>query len=295
MRPGKGKGGRGDARDMPGVDVVPLGESDLDLGKRLTDAEGWFRSLADWRRLLRLEPAGAFKARAGSEDAGIACAIAYDRVAWIHSMIVGTRFRGRGVGRALIEACLGFAASRAVPTVKLDSVLGVEPFYERFGFRVEFPSRRFHRDGGGSPADAEPLRPTEARALAAFDRGAVRYDRSRVLDALVREFPDRAFVVRDGPRIRGYALARLGGARSFLGPCVADPDDPGVAEALVRTVLGTFPGERFRVCVPGSHPATARLFRDLGFEEVKPSTRMWRGARLEEGRWAFAASSAEKG
>ena len=280
---------------MDEAEIVRFTSSDLALGKRLTDREGWFRSAEDWGRLLRLEPEGAFKARAAGTDAGIACTIAYDRVAWIHSMIVDEAFRGRGIGGELLRACIRFAMERGIPCVKLDSVLGVEGFYERFGFRTEFSSLRFHRDGEPFPRRAVPIRRTDLQEVAAFDRAATGLDRGRVLEALYADRPDRAFLVRRGEAVRGFLLGRPGNPRGVIGPCVADPEDPGPARDLVTTYLGAFPEERFRMCVPARSGLAVELLEDLGFERVRPSTRMYRGHGFEETAANVAATGAEKG
>jgi predicted N-acetyltransferase YhbS len=48
---------------------------------------------------------------------------------------VGTRHRGRGLARHLVEAMLDLARTRGMRTSELVSVQGSAPFWERFGFR----------------------------------------------------------------------------------------------------------------------------------------------------------------
>jgi predicted GNAT family N-acyltransferase len=47
------------------------------------------------------------------------------------------RWRGLGIGRALVEACVAFARKRLARSVVLHSQSSVVPFYEKLGFVVE--------------------------------------------------------------------------------------------------------------------------------------------------------------
>ena len=58
--------------------------ADVPFGMLLTDAEGWYRVPADWARLVRLEPEGAFLAVDDGIPAGTAAVLAFDRIAWVH-------------------------------------------------------------------------------------------------------------------------------------------------------------------------------------------------------------------
>lgn len=277
------------------VEIRPFTLADVPFGKMLTDAEEWHRAEADWVRLVRLEPEGAFKAVVDGIPAGTAAILSFGRIAWIHSMIVLPDFRRRGVGEALMRACLDFATRRHIPCTKLDSVDGVEPFYARFGFREEYPSWRLLVDGRPGTPEAVRLRPKEYAAVLAFDREMTGLDRGAALGAILRDHPDRAFVVKMGGRIRGYVIARHGDHRDPLGPCVADPDDPGVATELLRSVLTTATGQMFRMCVGGYHEAALKIAEELGFEKAGHSTRMYRGEPFIESTASYAMISAEKG
>ena len=91
------------------IEIGRFTEEDIPFGKELSDAEEWYRNIPDWKRLLRLEPGGFFKAWLDGDDAGIIGSVRYDRVAWINSLIVRKNFQERGVGKALMEHCLDHA------------------------------------------------------------------------------------------------------------------------------------------------------------------------------------------
>ncbi len=275
--------------------IRPFTPADVPFGMSLTDAEGWHRVPADWIRLLRLEPEGAFTAEVDGVPVGTAAALTFDRVAWIHSVIVLEGFRHRGIGEALMRACLDFVDRRSVPTTKLDSVEGIEPFYARLKFREEYPSWRLHGPGLTTGPRLPRLRVRDHEAVFTFDRAMTGLDRRRALTVILADYPDRAFVAREQGRIRGYVIVRRGSTRDPIGPCVADPEDPGTAEALMRAALATSATRSFRVCVGGYHAGAVNLLESLGLSKESHSTRMVRGAPFEESRACYAMISAEKG
>jgi len=277
------------------IEIRPFTLPDIPFGKMLTDAQDWHRAESDWVRLVRLEPEGAFKAVVDGIPAGTAAILSFGPVAWIHSMIVLPDFRRRGVGAALLRACLDFGERRGIPCIKLDSVDGVERFYAHLGFREEYPSWRLLADGRPGTPKAILLRPKDYPAVFAFDRERTGLDRSAALAAILRDHPDRAFVLKARGKIRGYVIARRGEYRDPLGPWVADPDDSAAAVDLLRSALTAAAGQRFRMCVGGYHEASLKIAEELGFEKAGRSTRMYRGTAFTETRACFAMISAEKG
>ncbi len=277
------------------LEIRPFTLEDVPFGMMLTDAEEWYRVPQDWARLLRLEPEGAFKAVLDGIPAGTAAVLGLDRIAWIHSMIVLKELRRRRIGEALLRACLAFAEHRGIPTTKLDSVGGVEPFYARLGFREEYPSWRLLADGVPGKPRATRLRPRDRADVFAFDRARTGLDRSRALEAILAEYPDRAFLVRRRGRIRGYIILRRGERRDPVGPWVADPDDPGSAADLLASVVAVAGPQKLRMCVGGYQETGLRIAEDLGFVRADHSTRMVRGEPFEESRACYAMISAEKG
>src|SRR5947199_4205820 len=118
---------------------------DLDEAFRLSTTAGWNQQVNDWRMLLRLAPAGAFAAVIEACIVGTAIAIDYGGFAWIAMMLVDPVYRGRGLGRRLLET-----AMNAVPPnrrIRLDATAQGRPLYERYGFEVETTLSRHVSDG----------------------------------------------------------------------------------------------------------------------------------------------------
>lgn len=277
------------------LEIRPFTMGDVPFGKMLSDGEGWPRTGSDWVRLVRLEPEGAFLAVADGIPAGTAAVVTFEQVAWIHSVIVHPDLRHRGIGEALLRACLEFVDRRGIPTTKLDSQDGVESFYARLGFKEEFPSWRLYGEGTGGEPKMGRLTAKEHSAVFAFDRDMTGLDRSRALAAILEDYPDRAFVARIRGKIRGYVILRRGAQLDPLGPWVAAPEDPAVAADLLASALAADPGRTVRMCVGGYQEAALKIAEDLGFSRPDHSTRMFRGEPFTESRACYGMISAEKG
>lgn len=275
--------------------IVPFTSRDISFVKRLNDAEDWDITVADLERLTRLEPKGSFKAVTNGEDIGTTACVVFGRVAWIHSVVVRKDFRGLGVGDALMRTCLDFLNGSGVTCVKLDSERGVEPFYERFGFRREFFSMRFVRVGGSFRTNAKRLGPADYEDIYDFDRMWTGLDRRRVLKAIFKDFPQSGFIVRNQGKVSGYAMIRKGRRLDSIGPCVVSEADGIVAQDLLQAALNSAPASKFRACVGGFNHASCKLMKGLGFRKESSCTRMFLGKPFRESDATFAMISAQKG
>ncbi len=278
-----------------GIEISQFTERELKFGKQLTDSEEWSRGVSDWKRLLSIEPKGFFKASLDGNDAGIIGSVRYDRVVWINSLIVAKEFRGRHVGEALMRHCLDHVIGSGATVIKLDSVPGVEPFYQKFGFRTEFQSLRFMGNVNeiGPPASGV-FRP-ELEEITRLDREELGIDRGKILRALFEEPTGRCFACGEKKGITGYLLTRQGLGRVDLGPCVVKDGDIGVAEDLLRAATSIIPSTNFKLCVPGINTRSAGLIKDLGFKQIKGTTRMSTGEPFDEPFSMISMMSPEKG
>ena len=61
-------------------------------------------------------------------------------IAFLSDVIVHPQYQGQGIGRTLVEACISRLKNDMKPGYKvkmtLNSAVGKEPFYEKFGFKV---------------------------------------------------------------------------------------------------------------------------------------------------------------
>jgi GNAT superfamily N-acetyltransferase len=204
--------------------IRPLTFEDLDEGLRLSTAVGWNQTLDDWRMLLRLAPAGAFAAHVDPFIVvGTAIGIDYGGFASIAMMLVDPAYRGRGVGRRLLEAAMG-----AVPSnlpIRLDATPSGRPLYQRYGFEYEAALTRYAVHGAArtrpTSITVQPLTDADLAIVVEQDRETFGGSRGAVLDWAFRSAPRYAYTLRSNNTERAsihYCLGRQGRLFDQLGP-----------------------------------------------------------------------------
>jgi GNAT superfamily N-acetyltransferase len=275
------------------VHIRPLTAADLPLGLHLSRQAGWNQTEADWRRALALEPDGCFVAELDGTPVGTTTLCLFGPVAWVAMVLVDASWRGRGVGRALLEHALAYLEGRA-PSVRLDATPLGEPLYRKLGFAPQFALERW----AGEP------RPGTARlgvgrvgtegwqSLLELDAAVTHTERRKFLLRLLLEAPGEVRAFRRGRDPGGWMTARVGYNATQLGPCVADAEagPPLLADALARHA-----GRPVYLDVPEGHPA-GRIAREAGLTVQRRLLRMVRGwPVVEEVEKLWASSGPEKG
>jgi hypothetical protein len=199
---------------------------------------------------------------------------------------VDPAYRGRGVGRRLLEAAMD-----AVPShlpIRLDATPLGRPLYRRYGFEEEAALSRHVIDQArlAEPRVARtrparsavrPLTGTDMAIVIEQDRATFGGTRGAVLEWAFRSAPQYAYTVRSDSTERGpihYCLGRRGRLFDQIGPVVADDDD--IAHALVSAALGAAGDRRVAVDVFDSRRAFAAAVQADGFVVERPLVRMCR-------------------
>ncbi len=223
--------------------VARLVPADVDAAYRLSSAVGWNQTRADWRRLLDLNPSGCFGARSGVRLIATATLAAFpEGVGWVGMVIVDEAFRGRGLGRTLLQRVLEHGTAVGTARLGLDATALGRPLYEKNGFQSV---RRIDRWGGSliPSTDAvavHDLRADDLRDVFELDRRACGVDRAPLLRALVNEDGNRAWVMRDDDVLVAFGILRPGREHAHLGPLVASSRAGVVAvlDAVAQALAG---------------------------------------------------------
>ncbi len=269
--------------------IRPLTPDALDDALVLSSTAGWNQRLEDWRVLLALAPHGCFAAWNGHRVVGTAIGIDYGGFGWIAMMLVDPDWRGRGLGRRLLDAAMD-----AIPpdrTIRLDATPLGRPLYESAGFLDEAAITRHVRPPGASgEAPAPPARPTvrsvrratlaDIPHLASYDRDVFGGDRRLVFEWAIADRPECAWIhAGDPPQ---YCLGRKGRLFNQIGPVVAVDDE--TACAVAREAIEATPGGALTVDAVDAWPVFTAWLRQMGFEAQRPLFRMWRPPASGSGR-----------
>jgi GNAT superfamily N-acetyltransferase len=261
----------------------PLTLADLPAAMTLVNQVGWNQTIADWARFVNAEPAGCFATSLDGHLVGTAATIIYDgQLAWIGMVIVDSAYRGRGIGRELLESVLDFLDGRGIPCVKLDATPAGKPVYEKFGFVGEREIMRLAlvRPSCGAPQPSAAPRAVMNDVLR-LDRQLFGVDRGELLRSLAVDAPELAVVIREGTEIIGYAFGRHGGRADHLGPWMAR--DGEAAARVLDTCLERSERPLVYVDCIGDNPWALRIAEARGFQLSRALTRMCRGANLFPG------------
>jgi GNAT superfamily N-acetyltransferase len=274
-----------------------LGVDDLGTLLRLKEQAGWNQLPADLERYLCLEPEGCFLAEWDATPVGTACGFLFGPVAWVAMVLVEESYRGRGIGRALLERVLQFVEERGATTVRLDATALGQALYERFDFTAQYRLVRYQSQhpvsNGDSAAGVQSLPADRLEEVIELDRQMTRTDRTKLISRLYAESPGAFRIVCDGRAIQGYIAARPGSKAGHIGPCLATRE---AGPLLLADTLHRNRSQPAFIDVPVGHVAASRWLVAHGFTPYREQVRMCRGKPvLEDIDSLWASSGSEKG
>jgi len=264
-----------------GVEIRLLLEADIPAAMQLKEAARWNQTDDDWRRLLRLEPNGCFGAIKDGRLVGTTTTTIHGELAWIGMVLVEPQHRRQGIAAKLMDVALDYLKDK-VDTIKLDATSLGQPVYEKLGFQVESVVERWSGVAQSTSGEIQPPAVTDrdtVRELLNLDRVAFKADRSRLIETLIDAACISPVLMRDGT-LSGYALARSGTSRTYLGPVIAK--DPEVAETLLDRMFSELAGREVYVDLNKQCSAGASLLSDRGFVKERDLMRMVRGRESEK-------------
>ncbi len=278
--------------------VRRLNAGDIDAAIALTNLEGWGYTRGDFERLLALSPEGCFASADEGHVIGVLTTTSYDGLAFLGAVIVSPEYRGRGVGRDLMQAALLHLSASGVETVRLNAYLDVVKFYEKLGFHGEYEVVRWRVSAAPEPAGTvSAATAADLEALVAFDAPFFGASRAALLERLLRENPATFLLVREGARLVGYLVGSPFDGACEIGPWVVAPGRPRAARDLFRALVDVVGPREYSFSGPVANPDLLRFVREAGFAEVFHTLRMWWGQDRHPGdpRGLWASGGLEKG
>jgi ribosomal protein S18 acetylase RimI-like enzyme len=262
-----------------------LAAEDLEGALALSATAGWNQRLADWRMVLSLAPRGSFAALSDRRIVGTSIGIDYGGFGWIAMMLVDPAYRGRGLGRRLLEAAMS-----ALPSdrpIRLDATPLGRPLYQACGFEDEAVLTRHVADGSSRRVAAPPVphrassvvRPLSAADLPAImehDAEVFGGSRGRVLEWALGDAPLYAHTLESEQGRVHYCFGRHGRLFDQVGPVIAANDE--IARALVTAALHASDLRAVVLDVFDSHTGFSAWVRECGFAAQRPLFRMRRPA-----------------
>lgn len=245
-----------------GLALVPFRPEHLPGAQLLSAAVGWPHRVEDWALTLSVSQ-GVVALEAGHVVGTALCSV-FGPVAALNMIIVDAAMRGRGLGRALMEAIIAMAGPREMRLTATEDGL---PLYRKLGF-AELGQIVQHQGLTLANMPERPVRSggADIAALAQADTAATGMDRT----ALLARIAATGEVLRcDG----GFALLRAFGRGHVLGPVVAQ--DATAARSLMAAAATRLQGRFLRIDLPGERGLSG-FAEDLGLARVGGGTAMVR-------------------
>jgi ribosomal protein S18 acetylase RimI-like enzyme len=252
---------------------------DIPFAVRLTNGEKWGVTRADLERLIRLNPRGCFVACDGNRRLGLTTTTAYGKkLAWIGNVIVHRNYRGRHVGRALVEQATLHLQETGAEHIALYCYKEQASFYENLGFLRDRPFLRLRRRAAKAERfkkESDLKRPPSMASLLAADMQAFGADRSKLIRAVLADDAGWILGFAHGTSSTSYLMVKESAEECEFGPWICldpSPDEPSrmMHQALIR--VGSLPVEVG--CLRGNRPAM-RTLKMNGFRAIREGYRMF--------------------
>jgi len=266
------------------IALVDFTDSHVPQAAILSGKARWPHRAEDWSNILATSAGVVVIDRSSKEDklVGTGLCSLFEGRARLNMIIVDAAMRGRGLGRAIVEALIRKAGDRPISLVATEDGL---PLYRKLGF---VPAGEIEQWQGilaknfTIPANITSGSVTDIAPVLERDRAAYGFGRQTMLTSLVKR--GDLFLSENG-----FAIRATFGRGTTIGPIVAQTQEE--AQALLAAALEGLSGQFVRVDTDPALGLTPML-EDAGLSLVGGGTVMHRGdAPKSGGLTAYAMAS----
>lgn len=254
--------------------------NDVEQALQLSKAENWNQTEKEWELLIGNPQNTCLAATVDGKLIGTATAINYEnKVAWIGMVIIDKNYRGQKISNLLLTSLI--ENSKNMISLKLDATPAGQPVYQKFGFTDEYLVYRItsvsvlkneiHIEKGISVERASQENLDE---ITEYDKKIFGADRKQLIEFLLRNFPEKAWMLRQNGEIKGIALGRKGSRFHQVGPVYTSNID--FAKILILKSIESFENQTVVVDVPEQNTELINWLHTLGFTKQRHFVRMYR-------------------
>jgi len=249
---------------------------DIPAATALAHAVGWTHLAADWERALHWSPDGCFVLEEPDDGriVGTVSTTVYGTdLGWIGMMIIAPDRQRRGLGQQLMRAAQDHLITRGVERIMLDASEMGRPLYRRLGFRELYKVERWNGKASTYLGPrARRIQPQDRDDVIGLDTALFGLNRAFILNRLLDEFPDLAWVDRVQRQPEGYLLGRRTADGVALGPWMSW--SAASAERLLLAALEQLQGQMITLYIPDPNGRSQLLARNHNLSRVRACTRM---------------------
>ncbi|VXC24054.1 conserved hypothetical protein [Bacillus sp. 349Y] len=260
-----------------------VGVSDKENIVQLSREVGWDYCEEDVEEVLKSGRMVGHRLDSGEVISSAALFPYGDELAALGVVIVNPAYKGRGLGRELVESVL---ASKGERSILLVATKEGKPLYEKMGFKetgmiTKYIASPFHPEQMQHELFLAPMTYKDIEEVAKLDAQAFRGDRIEMLRARY-ERSISSLVLRDSlGKMIGYGMCVQGSVHRVAGPVVAPTayEAAGILQELLRMGEGSV-----RLDTPTENEAFHSYLEGFGFVEDSRSPIMVQGEDDLHGR-----------
>lgn len=258
--------------------IRPMITNDLNQAISLSNSEGWNQTEKDWKLLIENPLNTCLVAEHNNTVIGTATALNHsNKVAWIGMVLVDKRFRGQGVGKMLLRTIID--ALKNIDSIKLDATPAGLPLYQKLGFIDEYkiyrminPSLQSFRKQvfNYEPVNIDLESFSDVLKL---DKRIFGTARTYLLQALLRNYPGKAYLIKRNKKLDGYMFGRDGVRFNYIGPVFAFSHDS--ARILILKALESLNNQPVALDILQDKEDLIKWLESLGFIKHRHFIRMY--------------------
>lgn len=260
------------------VELRRLDFQNVEQALQLSEAENWNQTEKEWVLLIGNKQNICVASVIGGKLIGTATVINYEnKVGWIGMVIVDKEYRGQKISNLLLSGII--ENSKNIVSLKLDATPAGQPVYKKLGFASEYLVYRYismsvfknevHFEPGVS---VERAVSENLEEITEYDKNIFGANRKHLIGFLIRNFPEKARILRLNGQIKGIALGRKGRLFHQVGPVFASNFD--FAKKLILKSLEDIENQPVIVDIPEHQSELIDWLNNLGFTKQRQFVRM---------------------
>ncbi len=252
--------------------------NDIEVVMHLKNEEGWNQTEKDWGLLIKNPHNTCLVAEYQQKVIGTATAINYSNEgAWIGMVMVDRNYRGQGVSKLLLADLM--KKLEQCKSIKLDATPAGLPVYKKMGFVNEYSICRFTNSSlknfstGKYEISPEPVQTKDIPEIVKFDKFIFGVERTSLINFLIENYPDKAWLLKRNNQIAGYALGRDGTRFNQIGPVSALTTND--AKILIAEALKNLSDKPVVMDIIEDKKNLSDWLNSIGFINKRPFVRMY--------------------
>ncbi len=261
---------------LDGLLIRPMEIADMETAVEWAAREGWNPGLHDAACFYVVDPAGFIGAELEGQMLGCVSAVQYDEnFAFGGFFLVKPEWRGKGIGRRLVEAAFSHITARCVAN---DGVVAQEQNYKKMGFETAHHNIRFEGMGQSCPVQHSSLLELNTiplEQLNAFDYTHFKARRESFIECWIRQPGSKAVGFVEDGQLLGYGVIRKCRQGYKIGPLFAAR--PDIAEEIFDVLSDHAAGAVIVLDIPEPNLEAGKLVKRHAMRAVFETVRMYRG------------------